>query len=266
MSIYCRTTNIDYCFSYLKLLKKFESCLNNTPITTFCYIRCYNDGRLLYLSNNETWLNAYINNKFYNNIDHVNCYTANDQGGYYTWVESKSDDVLLKAEELNIFNGINLCRKGPDFCEVFAFCSSIKHNDIINFYMNNTFRIKDIADIFCKDYLSAVKFNNSDLVMVNDDVTQKISAYCKTINKSRIKINEEITIGYKALACLYWMCQGKTADETAIILGVSRRTIEAHLDSMRIKTNCINKSQLIYKVLSIRPDILSEYHPDSELL
>lgn len=265
MSIYHQTTGIDYCYSYLPLLKSFDLCFNNTPITTFCYLRYYSDGRLLYLSNNETWLKPYVHEKYYNNVEHINCYTANDQGGYYIWIDTKSDYVLLKAEEMNILNGINFCRKNSEFCEVFVFCSSIKNNNTINFYMNNAFKIKDMATIFHKEFLSKIKFSPHDFITVSDEVTKKISDFCKNKNNSKIKINDEMTIGNKALACLYWMCQGKSADETAMILGVSRRTVEDHFNVMKIKTNASSKSQLIYKILSMQPNIINEYNPDNDL-
>jgi DNA-binding CsgD family transcriptional regulator len=35
--------------------------------------------------------------------------------------------------------------------------------------------------------------------------------------------------------CLYWMAQGKTADETACILKISKRTVECHRENCRKK-------------------------------
>jgi DNA-binding CsgD family transcriptional regulator len=44
--------------------------------------------------------------------------------------------------------------------------------------------------------------------------------------------------------CLYWLAQGKTLEETAIILGIALRTIKAHVINIKEKFNCSNQFQL----------------------
>jgi DNA-binding CsgD family transcriptional regulator len=49
---------------------------------------------------------------------------------------------------------------------------------------------------------------------------------------------------------LQQIIKGKTARETAIILGLSRRTIESHIENMKQKTHSLSKSELIEKVIN----------------
>lgn len=49
----------------------------------------------------------------------------------------------------------------------------------------------------------------------------------------------------REVECLYWLSQGKSAEETAIILFISKRTIEKHFENIKLKLDCRNKYQLI---------------------
>jgi len=51
--------------------------------------------------------------------------------------------------------------------------------------------------------------------------------------------------------CLYYLAQGKTAKEIAIILNLSNRTVEHHLDAVKLKYCCTSRSDLISKALKL---------------
>lgn len=250
---------LEYSISYLPLLKKLQDCFSNTPIMTFCYMRFYKDGHFLYLSNQEAWLKAYFENQLYNCLDHTHCYTANNQGGYYSWFDNKHDSVLIKAAELNIISGINFCNYTLDYCEVYAFCAENINNEILNFYTKHNFKIRKIINTINKNFLHFLKFEKKDMSFVNTNIKNAILKYCEKKTKEKLLILDGVSIGNKALDCLYWMCQGKSADETATILNLSKRTVEEHINNMKIKANCSNKTHLVYKIFSTCPHILDIY-------
>lgn len=53
----------------------------------------------------------------------------------------------------------------------------------------------------------------------------------------------------REVECGKWLILGKTAEETATILGLSRRTVEDHLASMKVKLGCNNKVQLAVELI-----------------
>ncbi len=63
------------------------------------------------------------------------------------------------------------------------------------------------------------------------------------------------TFSRREIACLYSLCQGKTAKQTAIELSISYRTVETYLQSVRDKTGSKNKFELINQLghLGIMP-------------
>jgi len=50
--------------------------------------------------------------------------------------------------------------------------------------------------------------------------------------------------------CLFYLIRGKTAKSIAEILGLSFRTVEHHIDGLKLKFNCSCKSELINSAIS----------------
>jgi len=53
----------------------------------------------------------------------------------------------------------------------------------------------------------------------------------------------------RELQCLTWASEGKTAAETAIILGISDRTTRFYIESARNKLDAVNITQAVTKAL-----------------
>lgn len=61
----------------------------------------------------------------------------------------------------------------------------------------------------------------------------------------------EIRLSARELECIFFFLRGKTAKEIAKILKLSPRTIEKHIEHIKIKFKCVNRSQLIEKALAM---------------
>jgi DNA-binding CsgD family transcriptional regulator len=53
------------------------------------------------------------------------------------------------------------------------------------------------------------------------------------------------TLTKRESECLYYLARGKTAQEIADMIFISRRTVEKHIENIKYKFNCKTKSQLI---------------------
>ncbi|NRB10778.1 MAG: hypothetical protein HRU35_04090 [Rickettsiaceae bacterium] len=58
-----------------------------------------------------------------------------------------------------------------------------------------------------------------------------------------------LPISQRQQECLSWFIRGKTAKEIALILGISYRTVEIHIQTIKHRLGCQNKSQLIEKAI-----------------
>ena len=48
------------------------------------------------------------------------------------------------------------------------------------------------------------------------------------------------------IECINWLIKGKSAEEIGLILRLSRRTIESHINNIKKKTQCYKQFQLGY--------------------
>jgi DNA-binding CsgD family transcriptional regulator len=60
----------------------------------------------------------------------------------------------------------------------------------------------------------------------------------------------EIKISLREGDCLFFLLRGKTAKEIGRLLNISHRTVEAHVEHLKVKLGCKNKSELIAKALN----------------
>lgn len=58
-----------------------------------------------------------------------------------------------------------------------------------------------------------------------------------------------LSLTNKQELCLFFLIQGKTMKEIVPLLNISIKTVEDHLDLIKIKLKCYSKSQLIEKAL-----------------
>ena len=54
----------------------------------------------------------------------------------------------------------------------------------------------------------------------------------------------------RQMDCLYYFLRGKTAKETAVILRLSKRTVEFYLENLKNQFSCQTKAELIDKAIS----------------
>lgn len=66
---------------------------------------------------------------------------------------------------------------------------------------------------------------------------------CCSANRSRADGSFELTD--RELECLYWIAEGKTSDEIATIIGISKNTINNYITSVMRKTATRTRSEAI---------------------
>ena len=64
-------------------------------------------------------------------------------------------------------------------------------------------------------------------------------------------------LGAREKEVLAWIAEGKTAEETAIILGISRRTVEWHLSQVRQKVSAANVTHAI--ALAVKAGVIGTF-------
>jgi DNA-binding CsgD family transcriptional regulator len=73
-----------------------------------------------------------------------------------------------------------------------------------------------------------------------------LTGYCVSFGiASEAKTARDIDLTERELECLFWIAEGKTSDEIAMILGISRNTINNYITSVMRKTATKTRSEAI---------------------
>ena len=61
---------------------------------------------------------------------------------------------------------------------------------------------------------------------------------------------KEVNLNHREIETLTWVARGKTSAEIAKILGLSKRTVDFHIDNARIKLGVATRTQAAIKAVT----------------
>ncbi|NRB10681.1 MAG: helix-turn-helix transcriptional regulator [Rickettsiaceae bacterium] len=87
------------------------------------------------------------------------------------------------------------------------------------------------------------KYNSLNLLDKRFTSNLKHKKYILTSEFSPLSLTK------KQKECLAWVIRGKTNKEIVYLMGISCRTVDEHIQKMKLKLDCNSKSQLIEKAI-----------------
>lgn len=102
--------------------------------------------------------------------------------------------------------------------------------------------------------------NKHDWELFKSDNLKELIILSQLIHQKALKLqliktgkgySTEINITQRELECLYWASQGKTVFETSIIMGISKNTVRAYIESARHSLNCVSITQAVSKAIHL---------------
>jgi len=73
-----------------------------------------------------------------------------------------------------------------------------------------------------------------------------LAGYAMSLGETRdVRVERDFELTDRELECLFWIAEGKTSDEIAVILGISRNTINNYITSVMRKTATKTRSEAI---------------------
>lgn len=230
----------------------FEICkpLNKFGITSFNYIRNYYNGSQVNLSNTPLWLEHFYEQEYYN-IGAFENHPKNYENGALLWPSLSGQKVFYDARTYyDIDNGITVVEKHQNCCDFFYFGSTSKNTQATNFYINNSDLLKKFILYFRESGKKILKAAEKSRIIRPDLLWDKKNNKRDTnLNQLReeflndIKLEEKVLtesfqgkrISSKQACCLHYISKGKTAKEIAKLMGISNRTVEAHIAMLKSK-------------------------------
>ena len=237
--------------------------LINFGITHFGCIKILNNGLMLRLSNIPQWTKKYFEFQLYNDPHIFNLEKVPKEGDVYVSFltgDPVGDHNHASCLEYDIWNTLLIYEKLKDHGYMWFFATTRSNYQIIDFYINN-------LNIF-KHFILYFKERASDLLDVKDRskfIIPNIKSFDYAVHAPYIQ-QEQVTrffeqtkitkyFGREKLKNVYLsnrefellknIASGKTAKESARIFRIAPRTVEKHIEKIKIKTDIHTKSQLI---------------------
>lgn len=136
-------------------------------------------------------------------------------------------------------------QQSPEFAKVtksYGFRSGISQS------MRDVSGLTHLVILVCSDLMSAEKVESIEL-----EVSHLMLAVQEVLEAFYLqaKSNKYTALSERELEVLRWAACGKTADETATILGLSERTINYHLGNCAAKLGVRTKTQALLKAVTL---------------
>lgn len=232
-------------------------------IEYFTYHEINNSGKYTVLVDRPDWAEYYVSHEIFRNdpyLRHPRVYksgiTLMDNHGSEEYKE-----MVLQAGKtvLNADMGAILIQKTEDSAQFFGFCGNKKSSAIESLYLNHPQILRSFAMHFKKELGpilrsmqeeagSLIDLKGEDFVITEPIhpviVPATLIAYYKDLGMhSAVAQVEKLSAREKQ--CLHLLIADKSAKETAVALGLSRRTIEYYFENIKSKLFCWSKQELL---------------------
>ena len=204
------------------------------------YIHRDDHGNVTYLCSNQKWLNHYIK-KSYPKIGAFEKNTELSQYNYILWTGlDRNDPILIDSKEmLDVEYGITLIKREEEGFGFYNLGTKSSDSSIINRYVNNLDEYENFIQYFQDKTKNLFRSAKNLKFHINSGSTADGSK--KTGHQfGRLYLTD------REYECVNYLIRGKTAEEIAIILNISKRTVETHVQHIKRKMNCYNQFRLGY--------------------
>lgn len=229
-------------------LQEFLPVLPKIGISYFSFAKKIENKFIIRLSTLAKWVETYFENGF----DAVNPFEMPFnlyQRGWVFWFELRQDPIFSTlAKQFNVGHGITLIRPVHNSCEFYSFGTDLSNEKIIPEYLNYMNDFENFILYFKEKGQSVVAKCIKQQGTENNIKTNNVK---KIIDHSDLYHNylegNDIYLSAQELTMLNILSLGKTADEAAAILNLSKRTAEYYIGKLKKKFNCDSLFQLGFK-------------------
>jgi DNA-binding CsgD family transcriptional regulator len=233
-------------------------------VTYFSYVRIYNDGSRFDITNNARICEYYYNTGQYKDYSPEMSPDELPEGFIFVSTSLEDSSVLKTLRnEFNLDHVVAFVQRYKDYHDLWHFGSTPNNPSIVNFYFNNLDLLKSFCFYFKDKGASLIKLYSQERFLTNSEKTKNIMQEKPLNERSNIiaslatdkyflgEAYEDQYITKREVECINWFSKGKTAQEIGVILGISKRTVDSHIESAKRKLNCYKLPLLIVKAMRL---------------
>lgn len=235
--------------------------------SAFEYAKVYDDQTAFILYSDPTIANYIISKEY-----HISAHAPQEVIRNEFWYIPGMIDTYAQSNEniksiSNSNSCINYIRRHAGFYEMFCFWTSEDRNLATIKFFNFKEALEQYACNFTEQAKGLILLTDQDRFKLTDamlpnfqglDVTQpsnhiKFNFYIKRMQQELVKLNTVLPhkLSSQELKCIHYLIEGKTATDIAKLLHLSPRTIEMHLNSIKLKLNCPKKSAIVGALIAL---------------
>lgn len=225
---------------------------DNLGIRLFSYQKLYRDKSATFVTSDPYVTELFIQLKCYEHMffGDINCY----KNGYYI-ADSFEGEIprFFLTTVRNVFgleHHLILLRKYPEYCEFFFFATYQNNHMIYNIYLNNMDIFEQFAAYFKEKAVSIISQADRQRIFYGTNASDTTILAIKDLHKGRDIIFPNIYLTNRERECAQYLKEGLTCKEISRCMSISYRTVEKHVEKLKEKLSCANKSRLIVQLNS----------------
>lgn len=218
-------------------------------IDTVWYSAIGAKGEFAHVSNTPENTRHYFENEGFLNNPFLR-HPRNFSEGFYHLSDVAETTYLDSQKKHNETFGIDhllfLSKKQKTKCHIFGFASTQKNLPLPTIYLNHS----SLLDQFTDHFLEEVGTYSMEPFQVELPALVGSSFFADNKVLQDSMSNFVTSLGYQKLSarekeCLVWFLKGKTAQQTADFLNLSRRTVETYFENIKDKLGCYSKAEIL---------------------
>lgn len=239
--------------------------LTNLEITTFSHLRLINGKSIAAISTNPVFMENYVRQKYYNadvHADPKHCHLLNCLMWDNIEVKGQTENMLQDAADFQFRHIFTMIKQQPSYTDFYHFGTHLNSISINQMYVNQL----DLLEKFIAYFNTAVNqsFELKSAYDIQFELDKNIQTFdagegaflvengqrnqfLSTIGEAGLNLN----FTARELEFVPMIIRGLTAKEIGIILGISYRTVEDYLASLKNKLQARNKVELVSKLCSL---------------
>jgi DNA-binding CsgD family transcriptional regulator len=254
----------NYIAKYSNQIRKTTQPLrDHFGIRYFTYHRVDNAGKYTVLVDRPDWAEHYVSEQIFRQdpyLRHPSVYQSGicliDSHG-----SNQYKEVITKAgkEVLKMDLGAMFIQKHASCVEFFGFAAHKESSSLQDLYLNHPRLLKSFGAYFKKELapiltqmeqeagslidLKGEDFFHDQLIYPDRSVVTRLAYYRDLGMTQELKAFEKLS--KRERQCLRLLIENKSAKETALTLGLSRRTVESYFESIKHKLSCWSKRDVL---------------------
>ncbi len=250
-----------------KMNRLIEPLTQISGIHGFFYYTISSQGLFSFLGTHPSWVEEYYAEHYYLHNPFL-CHPSTLQAGIHFPNTARDEQYLemlnLRRKKIDADHAMLMVNKTQEGVEAFCFYTNTHNPQIYNFYVNERVLLQTFIEYFKQEMakeLLSMQRNPANLFTAKKELffpketkslltsTQR-GQFLKTMGKEVDKFLS-LKLTPREKDTLFLLKTGKTAQEIAKNLFISRRTIEKYIEHLKFKLQCEKRSEIITRLTEL---------------